>query len=425
MSIVGSMSYEQTLFRRQALDAARNRLGAPVRPVGVASWALTIFMVALMASVLSFLCLARYARKETVVGVLEPAAGAVRVSSTRSAVVAKVHVREGQMVRKGDPLITLATNPTIADGRRLGDIYNATSEAQSAALARQALAKRALTDRQREEIAAKRRSLLNDRQRLLGDLSLQKERVELAQKTLEAADILLKKELMSTLQYRQRQEALLSARLALSSVQREYDEIPNSLAQLAAQDQRLVAEGEDSAALLAANSASLSERDAANQAETGLVLTAHQSGQIAALQAVEGGAANSGATLAILVPAGVKLQAQLWLPSRAVGFARPGDRVRLMYDAFPYQRFGVGKGRVAEVAHAPTAPADLPLTLRSEEELYRVVVDLDEQAVTGYGDHWRLSAGMRLQADLILEQQSLWDWLFDKVRAAQVRSKPV
>jgi membrane fusion protein len=421
----GSVGGQQPLFREEAVAAARSRLGAPVKPVGVASWALTIFLVALMVAVVGFLCMAKYARKETVVGALEPAAGAVRVSTTRAAVVAVIHVREGQFVKKGDPLFTLATNSTIADGRNLGDVYAASSDAQSAALVRQAAAKRDLIARQREEIAARRQALLEQKQQLLSDLVLQNERVELARQTLEAADVLLKKELMSTLQYRQRQEALLVARLSLSSMQRDYDSIPTSLAQLAAQDQRLVAEGEDSAAIIAADTAALSERNAANQAETGLVLTARQSGQLASLQAVEGGAVNPGATLAILVPSGVKLQAQLWLPSRAAGFVRVGDRVRLMYDAFPYQRFGVGKGRVADVARAPTAPTDLPLALRTEEDLYRVLVDLDDQSVTAYGDRWRLAAGMRLKADLILEQQSLWDWLFDKVRAAQARSKPL
>jgi membrane fusion protein len=378
-----------------------------------------------LATVIGFLCVAKYARKETVVGALEPAAGAVRVSTTRAAVVATIHVREGQFVKKGDPLFTLATNPTMADGRNMGDVYTASSDAQNAALLRQAAAKRDLIARQREEIVARRQSLLAQKQQLRGDLALQAERVQLAEKTLEAADILLKKELLSTLQYRQRQEALLVSKLSLSSMQRDYDSIPTSLAQLAAQDQRLVAEGEDSAAVIAADTATLSERSAANQAETGLVLTARQSGQLAALQAVEGGAVNPGATLAILVPSGVKLQAQLWLPSRAAGFVRVGDRVRLMYDAFPYQRFGVGKGRVADIARAPTAPTDLPLALRTEEDLYRVLVNLDDQSVTAYGDRWSLTAGMRLRADLILEQQSLWDWLFDKVRAAQARSKPL
>lgn len=410
------------LFRQEALLASGNRMGAPVRPVGVASWVLTLFLVALMVCVVGFMLIARYARKETVDGAIQPAAGAIRISTARSAVVASIKVREGQFVERGATLMTLATNPTMADGRRLGDVYDASSLAQGAALVRQASARRELAARQREELGAQRLSILQQRDRLQADLELQRQRVDLAQQTLAAAETLVAKELMSPLQYRQRQEALLAARLEQSAMQRQFNAIPLSLAQLDAQTQRLAAEAEDSAAVIAASTAALFERQAVNQAETGLVLVAHEAGQVAALQAIEGGAVNPGDTLAVLVPTGVKLQAQLWVPSRAAGLLQAGDRVRLMYDAFPYQRFGVGKGRVADIAHAPTAPTELPLALRTEEDLYRVLVNLDAQSVAAYGKQWPLTPGMRLKADLVLEQQSLWAWLFDKLRAARARS---
>jgi hypothetical protein len=40
------------------------------------------------------------------------------------------------------------------------------------------------------------------------------------------------------------------------------------------------------------------------------------------------------------------LQAEIYIPSRAIGFVKPGQEVRLLYDAFPYQRFGAYRGRV-------------------------------------------------------------------------------
>jgi membrane fusion protein len=410
------------LFRPESLEAARDRMGSPVRAVGIASWVLSAFLALLLIIAGIFLGTAQYARHESIVGILQPTAGALRVSSLRPGIISTVEVREGQSVARGQALMTLTMDPTVSDGRRLGDILSTASDQQGAALARQAIARRDLIAQQREELAAKRTALLDQQRRLTADAALQEERVRLADQTAQAARTLWDKQLMSAIQYRQREEALIVARQGLSAIEREGEAIPSALAQLAAADRRLLAEAEDSSAAIAASEALLSEKRASTEAETKIVLTAQKAGQIAALQAKPGGAVQAGQALAFVLPQGVSLQAELWAPSRAAGFVSPGDRVRLMYDAFPYQRFGVAKGRVVEVARAPIAPADLPVPIRTEESLYRVLVALDEQDVHGYGQNWHLAPGMRLTADVVLEKQSLLAWLFDRVRAAQIRA---
>jgi membrane fusion protein len=413
------------LFRPEAIKAAQDRLGSPVKSVTLASWTLTLFLAALLVTAGVFLGTAHYARHETVTGMLQPSAGALRVSTLRPGVISAVEVREGQSVVRGQPLLTLTMDPTLSEGRRLGAVLATTSDQQGAALARQAIARRDLSLRQRDEIAAKRLALMQQQRRLASDAVLQQDRVELADQSARAARTLWDKQLMSAVQYRQREEALIVARQGLSAIQREQEAIPTSLIQLAAEDRRLIAEAEDSAAAIAAGQALLSEKRASTEAETQIVLTAQTAGQIAALQAKPGAAVQAGQVLAFVLPQGVSLQAELWAPSRAAGFVRPGDRVRLMYDAFPYQRFGVGKGRVVEVARAPIAPIDLPVPIRTEESLYRVLVVLDDQVVHGYGQDWPLAPGGRLTADIVLEKQSILAWLFDKVSAARVRAAPV
>ena len=128
-----------------------------------------------------------------------------------------------------------------------------------------------------------------------------------------------------------------------------------------------------------------------------------------------------GRALAVIVPQGKPLQAELWAPSRAAGFITQGDRVRLMYDAFPYQKFGVGHGRVSSVSGAPVDPQDLAVPIESREALYRIVVNLDEDSVAGYGKRWPLTPGMRLSADLVLDERNLWEWLLEPVIAANRR----
>ncbi len=99
-----------------------------------------------------------------------------------------------------------------------------------------------------------------------------------------------------------------------------------------------------------------------------------------------------------LVPAGARLEARLYGPSRAIGFVRPGQRVRLRYEAFPHQKFGQYEGVVQSVSRSTVGPAELtgdgaPLPgLVPGEPVYRVTVELAAQTATAYGEAVRAAA---------------------------------
>src|SRR3546814_10277229 len=61
-----------------------------------------------------------------------------------------------------------------------------------------------------------------------------------------------------------------------------------------------------------------------------------------------------------------RLDVELFAPSRAIGFARVGERVRLMYDAFPYQQFGTFGGTVTRISRTALGPDEIAAP-RSEE----------------------------------------------------------
>lgn len=413
-----------SLFRPEALEAARSRLGSPIRPVGVASWALVGFLLAIFATAAVFLVTARYARKETVPGVLSPTAGAVRVTPLRPGLIAAVHVKEGQSVGPGDPLITVSLDETLGGGgATVGALLEAASATEAAALADEAEAQQTNVARRLDELRARRAGLQDDLARLAGDRTLQNERVRLAEQTVEAARTLFDKQLLPAIQYRQREEALIAARQGLAAVERERARGGAALMGLDAEEARLVAEAAQAGAQARAGEARVAEKRAQLSAGREVVLTARTVGRVAALQAKPGAPAQPGATLAVVLPRGSGLEADLWVPSRAAGFVKPGDAVRLMYDAFPYQRFGVGRGRVREVGRAPVAPQDLPVPIETEESLYRITVTLDRQTVGAYGQSWALSPGMRLQADLVLDERPLMAWLLDPVLAIKERAK--
>ena len=121
-----------------------------------------------------------------------------------------------------------------------------------------------------------------------------------------------------------------------------------------------------------------------------------------------------------IVPPNSALSADLFVPSRAIGFVRVGQRVSIRYAAFPYQNFGRYAGTVVAIskniltsADSPSAPVEL------KQPAYRVTATLDRQDIDAYGKRVALQAGMLLQGDIILDRRSLMKWVLDPVFSAR------
>ena len=114
-----------------------------------------------------------------------------------------------------------------------------------------------------------------------------------------------------------------------------------------------------------------------------------------------------------IVPENSPLRAELLIPTRAAGFVRVGQEVRLLYDAFPYQNFGAYTGRLTEVSNTVVTKADAAGPIVPEEPVYKATVVLDRPDVDANGRKVPLQAGMLLQAKIILDRRSLAQWILD------------
>jgi membrane fusion protein len=114
-----------------------------------------------------------------------------------------------------------------------------------------------------------------------------------------------------------------------------------------------------------------------------------------------------------IVPDDSILQAELFVPTRAIGFVQPGQEVRILYDAFPYQQFGTYRGRVIEISQTILTRTDAIGPVELKEPAYRVKVSLDRPDIDAYGKRIPLQADMLLRADIILEKRTLLRWLLD------------
>jgi membrane fusion protein len=259
---------------------------------------------------------------------------------------------------------------------------------------------------------------------LLSQRALQAERVELLQKNFDAISSLADKQFISQMQVSSRRDTLLQARQSLLQIDQSIENGQSQIAEAQAEITAGVFAIEQASSSAQAARAQLEERRLSNLSSQGGQITALASGNLTNVQVKPGDIVAANQTLALISPksGGREKQVILWVPSRSIGFVEIGDKVRLMFDAFPYQTFGVGTGRVIEISTAPIMPEEVPVPIQAKEQMYKVTVDLDRSELEAYGRAWPLRAGMRLTADLVLDEKSLLDWLLDPLAAVRKRS---
>jgi len=106
--------------------------------------------------------------------------------------------------------------------------------------------------------------------------------------------------------------------------------------------------------------------------------------------------------------AGEALQAEVNVTPTGTGRIEPGQPVRLLYDAFPYQRFGIKHGTVRWVSPASVTVKD--------HQVFRVLVDIEERSVQVKGETRPFLAGMGGRADVVVGRRSLISYAFEPVR---------
>jgi biotin carboxyl carrier protein len=121
-----------------------------------------------------------------------------------------------------------------------------------------------------------------------------------------------------------------------------------------------------------------------------------------------GAVVQEGDILADLACGNDPLQAEVTVPPSGAGRIKPGQVVRLLYDAFPYQRYGIKYATVRWVS-----PASV---LVKDRQVFRVLADVEEQAVRIKGEPRTLLAGMGGRADVVVGRRSLISYAFEPVR---------
>jgi membrane fusion protein len=404
----------KSLIRQEAIDAHAHRLSGEVfvvHPVGIRI--LAPILALLIGALIAFASLAHYPRTETVSGYLSSSAGTSTLVVPRAGVVQQVHVRTGDEVQAGDVLLVVASDGTLRDGGSLEKSLRQQLLDQRFELEQRIANEQRLLElsqeRRREKLAALSRQI----ERLVQTRALAGERARLATRRSAATAHLQQKGAASERDLQEEQDVLLRLRSELESAESNLEEQRDESRRLQGE---VVSAPLESAARSSALRLQISELDgrlAETSERSSYAVKAPISGSVAVLQVEVGSTVNTIQPVAVLMPFGGQLQANLLVPTRAAGFIEQGQVVGIKYEAFPFQQFGIQRGEIRRIDRSILGPTEVRAPIAVTEPVYRVIAVPKQQAVKAFGRLQPLQVGMLLQADIVLERRSLLQWLLE------------
>jgi membrane fusion protein len=423
----------RSLYRLEAVNARQSKwLGeiVLVRPLSFSF--LTAFAFTFASLVVAFSIWGTYTKRSTVSGQLIPASGLIKVYVPQPGIVLEKHVFEGRPVKQGQVLYVLSSE------RR-----SSTRGETQAAISKQAeLRKRSLDDERNKTLLLQQKEsdmlvrqisgLQAELQNLDGQIKSQRYRARLSAEAEARYRNLATQGAISRDALQQKQADMLDQATRLKNLERdritvarELDGQQNDLNGLPLKQANLLAQID--------RSITSAEQDLTeSEAKRRLVITAPETGTATTAIADVGQAVDMNRPLVSIVPIGAKLQAHLYVPSKAVGFIKTGDPVLLRYQAYPYQKFGhyqgtvatvsktalptnelTGAGNLVSLANGATSASNAGANAGAFEPMYRVTVDLAAQTIVTYGKPQSLQAGMLLDADVLQDTRRLYEWVLE------------
>lgn len=373
-----------------------------------------------MAAFALFMSLGQYTKRAHAGGLLVPTTGLIRIQPPQPGVVLERRVKEGQAVRAGDVLFVMSSELAFihdgADARSVNSNAEILSnlDSRKKSLQEERDADASVTERQASVLRRGIESLQQELQDLEKETALQSTRVGTAKAQYERFRQLSEQGFVAASVLEQKHDDLLeqqgrleTARRSSLSLMRELERMQGDLSSLPSQARREQNQ-------LHRQAMELDQQSIVTEAHKRFLVTAPQDGTVTGILA-DSGQMVSGQAMLTILPSNVALEAQLFVPSQAVGFVEAGQPVLIRYAAYPFQKFGQYRGVVEDVSRTSMSEAEIPPQMGKlgDEGMYRVRVKLDKQHVVTYGREQRLVAGMKLEADVMQDRRSLLEWVFE------------
>ncbi|RMO79045.1 HlyD family efflux transporter periplasmic adaptor subunit [Pseudomonas syringae group genomosp. 3] len=415
------MTPETPLFRPEALSSRQiNWLGEIILVRPVSFTVLSLIALFFTATVVTFIICASYTKRSTVQGQLIYASGQLKIHSPQYGLVLQRFVEEGQSVKKGDKLFHLSSERFSEDSVPVQQEVSHKLAQRCRSLEDELIKKKQVQDEERKSLNSKLENLQKELIALQKQTVSQKQLIQLATNAVRRYQGLMDKGYISMDQLQQRQSELLGQQQTLQGLAREMASLTQQFVECQHEFLSLSATHDNQLSSIKRLLSTAQQELTESEAKRTLTITAPQDGVATAILVEPGQTVDSSRLLMSILPEQSRLQAELYSPSKSIGFIHVGDSVMIRYQAYPYQRFGQHKGKVLSISKTTLSGRELASMTGSVpglgidgEQIYRIRVEIEFQSVLAFGEQRPLQNGMLIEADILQETRRLYEWVLE------------
>ncbi|WLQ13886.1 HlyD family type I secretion periplasmic adaptor subunit [Hahella aquimaris] len=418
------------------LPAAIEIEQTPASPLGRAIlWAIVLlFCIAVV-----WACFGKIDIVAVTQGKVIPSERVKTIQPLETAVISKIHVSDGQLVKAGDLLITLDGAQAEADLRRLeGEWRESAAQAQRykamadwlqqerkgvpvmqedealpAILQQQ---HRNLLQQEAAEFTARLNALEREATRLnaehdmtVAEITKQNRILEVLRERVNALDIMQNRKLGSRVQYLELKQELIEVEQDLAVQQARLKQLGASLAANQAQQETLMHEQYKNTLAqwreADTRAASLQEeRIKAEQRSRQTRLSAPLDGTVQQLAVhTVGGVVTPAQELMLIVPEHSEMEVEALVLNKDIGFVQEGQSAEVKVDTFNFTKYGIIDAELVDLSDDAIQDENLGL-------VYKARLKLKQDGLTVENKYVRLSPGMSVTSEIKTGQRRLIEY---------------
>ena len=412
-----------SLFRKEALHHETRPLeGTLLIAATPRATVLTLIAFVFAVCTIVYFALGEFNRKATVQGYLSPDKGLIKVFSQVAGTLLESRVEEGELVKKGQVLAVISTEHGSLQVRSANDEAIRFLKEQQESLSKELATSRDSDLLGQSAIQNQFTNLTNELLQLDSAISTFRLRMKNASEQSRRFEDLNKSGFATGSDVYRQQDISMELRGQLQVLERDRIALLGRQQALGDELARSELISQTRQETLKRRIIEVQQKRAEHELKSEIVVAAPADGVVTTILVRAGQQTHVASALFSIIPSGAILEAQLLVPSHAIGFIAKGQEVALRYAAFPYQRFGHHRGVVHSIARTLLLPGDINLPTPLTSPAYLVTVKLEKQSVAAYQKEFALQAGMSLDGDVLLDRRSILQWMFDPVLSLTERS---